>query len=285
MSLQKPFSIGIVGHGVVGTAVACGFAPISDVWIYDKNRPVHTLREVVENSEFIFLCVPTPVKPDHSIDLSIMDEVIGQISTLTDGVGKILVIKSTVVPCTAQRYRLRFPLLHIVNNPEFLTDRTANLDFINPSRIVIGGDREDCDRLAELYRTRIGHSPIFIVSHIEAELCKYTANCFYATKISYFNEIYQMCQKLGADYDVVKNITLASGWVGNEHVSVPGPDGKLGWGGSCFPKDTQAFYERAKELGIDMLTLKGAMESNNRVRTFTHAEAVGLKNAPEFDKK
>ena len=119
--------------------------------------------------------------------------------------------------------------------------------------------------------------PLFLVSHLEAEVAKYTSNCFYATKLSFFNEIYQVCQKLDISYDAVKEMTIASGWVNPMHTDVPGPDGKLGWGGSCFPKDTSAFVSVAQSLGVEMKTLQGAIESNKQVRELTLAEEKGLK--------
>jgi len=280
MNLKKQFKVGIIGYGVVGQAVANGFKEVAEVKYYSKHDTTYSLGEVVRDSTYIFLGVPTPVKEDKTIDLSIMDEVMGKIASCTDGGDKYIVIKSTVIPGTAQRYKTMYPHLHIVNNPEFLTDRTAALDFMYPSRIVLGGDHEDCKAVEKLYNSveSMASVPHFLVSHLEAEVCKYAANCFYATKLSFLNEIYQVCTKLGIDYNTVKETVIASGWVNAMHTDIPGPDGKVGWGGSCFPKDTQAFYHAAKQLGIDMPTLKGAIDSNLAIRELTHAEAVGLKD-------
>jgi UDPglucose 6-dehydrogenase len=280
MNSKKLFNVGIIGYGVVGKAVASGFKDVANIKYYDKVGVTDSFEEVVNNSQFIFLCVPTPVKENGSIDLLIMDEVVGNIAKTTNGKDKYIIIKSTVIPGTAQKYKKLYPLLHIVSNPEFLTDRTANYDFINPSRIVLGGDTNDCNVVDELYYSveSMKDCPHFLVSNLEAEICKYTANCFYSTKLSFFNEIYQVCQKMGINYRKVVEMTLASGWVSSMHTKVPGHDGKVGWGGSCFPKDTQAFYTLAKELGVDMKTLKGAIDSNLAIRELTHAEVAGIKD-------
>ena len=260
------FKIGIIGFGTVGRAVVQGFEFLADIKIYDKFYPVDGFETVVNESEFIFICVPTPEGKDGKIDLSAINRAIDKIAKLKSSRGKIVIIKSTVVPGTTSFYQDKYPHLNIVVNPEFLTARTHLLDFINSSRVILGGEKDVCKKLEKLYRARMGHVPIFITTPETAELVKYTSNCFFATKIGFFNEICLLCTKLGVDYGEVKKMVLADGRIGNSHMDVPGHDGKFGWGGACFLKDTKAFYQKAKEMGVDLKILRAAIKSNKAIR-------------------
>ncbi len=260
------FRVGVCGAGVVGRAVALGFETIAYIWEYDKNTPVGSLEPLVKNSEFIFICVPTPPKGNGEIDLSEVDDILGRVAKLAGRKKKIVIMKSTVVPGTTVYYQRKYPYLKIVANPEFLTARTALLDFINSNRVIIGGEKKACERVAKLYRARMPVAPIFITTAETAELAKYVANCFFATKIGFFNEIYQLCRKLGVNFNDIKEMTLADGRIGNSHMDVPGHDGRLGWGGGCFPKDTRAMYFKAKQVGVDLKILGAAIDSNNQIR-------------------
>ena len=166
-------------------------------------------------------------------------------------------------------------------NPEFLTARNNRLDFICASRIILGGDTvnyqdgPDKDRalvkLHEIYTYRFGNSvPIYVCTWEEAELTKYGANCFFAVKISYFNFIYEICQKMNMDFDYVRDMILADGRIGRSHANVPGWDNKRGFSGACFPKDINALVKYAEDLGLDPELLKASWSQN-------------LKDRPERD--
>lgn len=265
-------NIGIVGNGFVGSAIAAGFALHAKVKVYDKdpNKSIHSLRETIEESDFIFISVPTPMKRVNGgeIDLSILDSAVHDAVGILSfkQTGKIFVIKSTVVPGTTERYQEKYPFAKFVFNPEFLTERSANLDFINASRIVVGGSKQDCATLSELYRDRFPYTKIISTDTKSAEMIKYACNCFFATKVSFMNEIRLLSDKIGCNWDDVLNGFISDGRIGNSHIDVPGHDGDFGFGGKCFPKDINAFMQCFIDNDIDPLILSAAWERNKAVR-------------------
>tara|TARA_R100000664_G_scaffold23986_1_gene33613 strand:+ start:455 stop:1303 length:849 start_codon:yes stop_codon:yes gene_type:complete len=263
-------SIGIVGNGFVGSAVAGGFVLHANVMIYDKDplRCTNTLQEVLDQCEYIFVGVPTPMHSveNGEIDLTILDNVMREINDLNTSSNNIIIIKSTVIPGTTETYVKRFPNLNIVFNPEFLTERTARLDFINTARIVIGGEPHLCDRVEDLYRDRFIATPIIKTDAESAEFIKYMCNCFFATKVAFMNEMYQMAQQHTLDWNTVMAGFLSDGRIGNSHTDVPGHDGDLGFGGKCFPKDINAFIKYFEENNVQPTLLKAAWAKNLEVR-------------------
>ena len=263
-------NIGIIGNGFVGSAIAAGFALHTNVMIYDKDplRAAHGLSEVLEQCEFIFVSVPTPMESVESgeIDLTILDAVMSEISSLNNSRDNIIIIKSTVIPGTTQKYINEYSDLNIVFNPEFLTERTARLDFINASRIVLGGEPALCERVEELYRVRFLASPIIKTDAESAEFIKYMCNCFFATKVAYMNEMYQMVSAHGLDWRTIMTGFLSDGRIGNSHTDVPGHDGDYGFGGKCFPKDINAFIKYFEFNHIEPTLLKASWSKNLEVR-------------------
>jgi UDPglucose 6-dehydrogenase len=265
--MNKP-KISIIGMGMVGSSLQFGFAQIADFKIYDKNPTlsINTMEEVGRDGDYIFLCVPSPMKLDTGeCDTSIIDSILKELSLIKGIKKKIIIIKSTVPPGTTEMFKKKYKL-RIIHNPEFLTARSYLLDFINSARIVLGGDKKDCKEIEKLYRLRFPNTPIYITDSITAETVKYTANTFFTTKVLFFNEIYELCQKLKISYDDVIKMTLADGRIGNSHYQVPGHDGDLGVGGLCFPKDSYALINKADSLGVDMSIIKAVMKKNEKVR-------------------
>ena len=161
----------------------------------------------------------------------------------------------------------KYPDLKIVFNPEFLTERSANFDFINQTRFILGGESDDTKKVSNLFKWRFGKTISIIETNYESsELIKYMANTFFATKISFLNDMKILSEKVNANWDDVIEGFVRDGRVGHSHLSVPGHDGKLGFGGSCFPKDIQAIIAFAENLDIDMAVLKGAWKTNLKVR-------------------
>ena len=157
--------------------------------------------------------------------------------------------------------------MRFVFNPEFLTERSATFDFLNQSRIILGGHNENTSKVANLYKDRFGgHLPVIQTSFQTAELIKYMNNLFFATKVSFLNEMFEVAKKVDANWDEAIEGFVLDGRVGHSHLNVPGPDGKFGFGGSCFPKDIQAFISFGEEIGVDMQVLKGAWQTNLNVR-------------------
>lgn len=263
--------IGVIGCGFVGSAVAAGFSLKADVKIYDKFKEGFDSLDDVVQQDILFLCLPTPMrKSDGMPEMSFIETAIQDIMTATSD-RKILVIKSTVLPGTNRALQDAYPQFDFISNPEFLTARNARLDFINASRIVIGAvpsayGRNVATKIVDLYCTITSHTPIYICSWEEAEIVKYMANCFFALKISYLNEMYDVCKLHNTDFDFIKSMWLADGRIGNSHHEVPGHDGDRGFGGTCFPKDMTAFANWAQSCGLPMDTLDAALRVNHRIR-------------------
>jgi UDPglucose 6-dehydrogenase len=268
--------IGIFGNGFVGSAVQFGFSPSTgcdcEVRVYDKDplKSVDTIEETVNKSDFIFLSVPTPSNKDGSMNLDIVEQALQDISEVNERDDNVVLLRSTVVPGTTRKLQSKYTKLNIVFNPEFLTERSAKYDFINQSRIIIGGGKGhafEVGATADLFRWRFGDSvPVIETNWETAELIKYMSNCFFTTKISYMNEMYQIANKCEADWEVALDGFYRDGRVGHSHMNVPGHDGKFGFGGSCFPKDIQAIMHFGESLGLNLNTIKGAWKTNLEVR-------------------
>ena len=267
-------NLGIVGFGFVGSSVAYGFSPQTGfdraaLRIFDKNpaKSTHTLKEVLRESDFIFLSVPTPSNADGSINLSILESVIDEINTHGTKEGCVVLVRSTVIPGTTRRFQEKYKNVTLVFNPEFLTERSAKFDFINQARFILGGDPKNTSKVAELFRIRFGSSTPTIETNFEtAEFIKYMNNSYFATKVSFMNEMRLIADKSGVDWQAAVDGFVRDGRVGHSHLSVPGPDGKYGFGGSCFPKDIQALIKHSESVGVDSCVLKGAWETNLNVR-------------------
>tara|TARA_B100001094_G_scaffold1433_1_gene1267 strand:+ start:201 stop:1082 length:882 start_codon:yes stop_codon:yes gene_type:complete len=270
--------IGVVGNGFVGGAVKFGFSPQvgcdAEVRVYDKNpnKSTHTLEETVNKSDFIFLSVPTPANEDGSINLDILEGALNDISKVHEGRENAILIRSTVIPGTTWSLQTKYPQLNILFNPEFLTERSANFDFINQSRFIVGnngkmGSLMQSEKFVQLIKDRFGDCvAIMETSYETAELIKYMNNCFFATKVSFMNEMYQIAEKIDANWDEAVSGFVSDGRIGHSHMNVPGPDGKFGFGGSCFPKDIQAMIDFAEMFSINPSVLRGAWEKNLEVR-------------------
>jgi UDPglucose 6-dehydrogenase len=272
--------IGIIGKGFVGSAVQHGFSS-DDIFknkikIYDKKPGLskNSLEETVNDSDIVFLSVPTPSNIDGSINLEVIDSILNEINCCYNG-NSIILIRSTLIPGTSKKFSEKYPSLKIVFNPEFLTERNANLDFINQSRIILGGIKNLTSKVAQLYKLRFGSEiPIIETNFETAEMIKYMNNCFLATKVSFMNEMKLLANKSNVDWDIAVDGFALDPRVGSSHLSVPGIDGKLGFGGSCFPKDLEALMCYAKSLGLDMHTLSGAWETNLQLRPETEWEQL-----------
>ena len=265
--------IGIIGKGFVGSAVAHGFSAqtgySAEIRIFDKDpiRSENSLEKTVNQSDFIFLSVPTPASNTGQIDLSIVEEALSEIDKINKSDSNIVLLRSTVTPGTSLMLQKKFSNLRIVFNPEFLTERSALFDFINQSRVILGGDSKYTKKVKDLYRHRFGdYLPVIETNYETAELIKYMNNLFFATKVSFLNEMKLVADKTNVDWDKAMEGFVMDGRVGHSHLSVPGPDGKLGFGGSCFPKDIQAMINFGKSMGLDMHTISGAWKTNLQVR-------------------
>ena len=271
--MNKVYNIGIIGKGFVGSAVAHGFSAAcghdAKIRIYDKDpsRSSDTLIETVNKSDFIFISVPTPANKKGENDLSILIDALGEVDSVNNNLSNIILVRSTVVPGTTEELQNRFPNLRLVFNPEFLTERSSFFDFINQSRIILGGPKKYTNEVAKLYSNRFGsHVPILETDYQTAESIKYMNNLFFATKVSFLNEMYLLVKKVDGNWEEAIEGFILDGRIGHSHLNVPGPDGKFGFGGSCFPKDIQALINFGQKLGINMNVLEGAWKTNLEVR-------------------
>ena len=260
--------IGIIGQGFVGTAVHEGMKDDFDIQTYDKfkseSSTCTSLEDLCKKVKIVFVCLPTPMKKDGSCDLSILEDTICQINNVNSG--NIVIIKSTVVPGTTERLNKENNNIDIVFNPEFLTEANSIEDFKNQNRIIIGGPRPATTIVKNMYRKSFRDTPIVKTGSTIAEFVKYFINCFLATKVAYANEFKQLCDVQGVDYDKVVEYALYDKRIATTHLSVPGPDGKDGFGGSCFPKDLNALINFAKINKITPSVLGGVWEKNLDVR-------------------
>jgi len=264
------YTIGICGIGVVGSAVLnCLKNKKITVRKYDKykNGGIGKINDLL-NTNIIFLCLPTLYSEDKKeYDKSSLNEVCNFLSkSLYNG---IVVVKSTIEPGTSRDLQKMFNL-NILHNPEFLTAKTAEQDFKNQKHIVIGGshiDDKNISYLKNFYKKYWKNATISVSMYEESELMKIGVNCFYATKIQFFNEIYALTNTYkNADYNNVVEMMLKNDWISPNHVKVPGTDGKLSYGGMCFPKDTNALYQLMLKRETPCNVLGSVITERNEMR-------------------
>lgn len=226
------------------------------------------LRSAVEKSDIIFLALPTPPGEDGSADLSYVLGVSAQIGAMLDSY-KIIVDKSTVPVGTAEKVHEMLAqnadpaLFDVVSNPEFLREGVAVEDFLRPDRVVVGSSSERARKaLRQLYEPFVRQgNPIIFMDERSAELTKYAANAYLATRISFMNEIANLCERTGANVDMVRAGIGSDSRIGKRFL-FPG----VGYGGSCFPKDVQALGKTSEDYGYDFKILQSVIEVNNRQR-------------------
>lgn len=263
--------LGIVGNGFVGGAIINAFKQHQDIELFvydiDKNKSSNSLKETL-TSDLVFICLPTPMKniDGGEADLSIMEDFFAIANELKSK--SILIIKSTVPVGTTKNLQTKYTDLTILHNPEFLTARFANEEFINADRHIIGGKSEYAKNyLREFYLKYFHTIPVFLMSSDESELTKYSSNCFFATKVAFFNEIKLFSESINADYDKIIKALTADKRIENCHTQVPGHDGDYGFGGYCFPKDINAFMrtlDNSKKASGSVL--RSIWERNKQIR-------------------
>ena len=197
-------TIGVVGNGFVGNAVASGFHDKFEVRVYDvdKDKSTHSYMETL-TSDYIFVCLPTPMisVDGGKCNLSILEDFFDDIPSTIDGT---FIIKSTVPIGTTERFVKKYPYLKIIHNPEFLTAENAEYDFINSDRHVIGGNKRIVQGLEKLYEHCFSGIPVYTMKSNESEAVKYFSNCFLASKVMVFNEMKILCDNIpNVDYSKI----------------------------------------------------------------------------------
>lgn len=267
MKIFKKLKIGIVGHGFVGKATDWGFNKHVRKFIVDPllNTSVIDLEDFAP--DIVFICVPTPMGNDGSQDSSIIEKVIEELVIYCPYA--IKVVKSTVLPSLLDE--LQKLDTKLVYNPEFLREKHANLDFVNSDMIIFGGDRNISTKVSNAY---LRHSRCKTKEHIFTDLrtasfIKYAINTFLASKVIFFNEMHSLYEKIDVkdSWESVISVISRDHRIGKSHMNVPGHDGRKGFGGACFPKDSLALIKFADSLNVDLNSLISTVKINNKLRS------------------
>ena len=259
--------ISIIGNGYVGKATEFLFTKITsdeqraellalDVVVYDKDpsKTKCSFKEVL-NSDLFFVCVPTPMKGNGSCDLSFVEEVLYKLTSSGVASHKI-VLRSTVPVGTCDRFGVNF-------FPEFLTEANWRKDIEETKDWIIGMSSLSYDLRSKMPTLLKG--AIHFCLNSEAELVKYTRNCFLATKVSFFNEINNFCESKNINYKNVIDLITLDSRINPSHTSIPGPDGKKGFGGTCFPKDMHSLKFQMQLAELHPFIIKAALERNESI--------------------
>ena len=264
--------IGIIGNGFVGKATRQLECPAIELYVYDIRPELCvpqglTLSQMSE-CELIFICVPTPMEASGKCHLGIVESVVRSLEPYVDPSKNFLVIRSTVPVGTSDRLGCSFM-------PEFLTEKNYVQDFITCANWVFGvaeGANGPVfqDSITRMIRSakeagRIESDTIHFRTNREAEMIKYVRNCFLATKVSFCNEMEEFCSLRGIEYENVRSFAMLDARIGESHSRVPGHDGKRGFGGTCFPKDTSSLLYQMDEAKMTSYVINSIVERNLQV--------------------
>lgn len=282
---KKPFStVGIMALGMVGGSMFRyfqthrGLVPGENLIGYDPVKPGFQDLAPIQKADVVFVAVPTPYLTGEDgkvgFDLSYVRQAIGALEG-----SKAIVIKSTVLPGATDELQAEFPQHKILFNPEFLTEVSADQDMAYPDRQLIGYTEKSYNVALDVMHL-LPMAPFErVMPAKEAEMVKYFGNTWFAAKVIFANQIYDLCQAVGVDYDVVKEAAAADKRIGRTHLEVF-HKGYRGYGGKCLPKDTRALIELGDKLGVEMALLKRVEELNDALVAARTKEPV-KENAPQ----
>lgn len=255
--------MGIIGGGVVGQAHASVFRHYCDVKVYDlePTRSTHSLRDVLQQ-DVLFLCLPTPMRKDGTVETRAVFDVLAAIES--ESSCKAVVLKSTAPPQALLECSIRVPG-RFIYSPEFLTERSAEYELQQSTSFIFGennASQEAIKAVDALFQRRWAGVARYWTSLQTASLVKYMRNVFFAVKVGLMNEYNELAMTYGAERAELFKLFLLDPRIGRSHHEVPGHDGNLGWGGSCFLKDTAGFLHIARAQGVDPQIVRGAWASN-----------------------
>lgn len=254
------YTVGIMGTGMVGGALKGYFTSVGVTpYTYDKGKNEGSVADV-NKAEVVFICVPTPYDDAAGgFDLSFVREALGAIEG-----EKIVVLKSTIVPGTTAALQKEYPHLKMLYNPEFLTEMTADQDMRFPDRQIVGTTEQSFTVAADIL-AMLPLAPFErVVTSTEAEMTKYFGNTWFSTKVVFANQMYDLCEKVGVEYDAVKECVAADKRIGRTHLEIF-HKGYRGYGGKCLPKDTRALIQLGDRVGSEMTLLKEVERINNEL--------------------
>lgn len=282
---EDKVNIGIWGKGIVGSATGMLFeeSDKTKVYYYDKYKNIGSKIDVVDSCDFIFLCLPTPMKVNGEICLDYLETTIAEIDKLTEK-KKIIIIRSTAVSGSTDKFADKYTKFDFVFCPEFLTEKNAEEDMKLAGRIVIGANSDTTfEAVKSIFKYAYNDKVTYIrLTRKEAETLKYISNIFLAGQVMLANELYFICDKLNVNYNKLREQLKYDGRIGS-HTQVPGPDGDYGIGGKCFPKDVSAFIYLSKQNGIEPRILEEMMRLNEKVRI--NKDWLDIAGACESNKK
>lgn len=253
--------VGIIGLGFVGGAVAYAHSKDELVLRDPKLGGKSASIEEIKTCEAVYVCVPTPMMEDGHCDDSYMRSVLKEL----EGYDKVVICKSTIPPGVYASLQEHYP--NIVHAPEFLTAANANIDYVNATWMLVGGNGQWVDDAIRVIQSGNTAATHFHKTNITtAALFKYVANTFMATKVTLMNEFYQLSKHVSVDWNDIKEIAKNDPRLGTSHWDVPGPDGHFGYGGACFPKDVAAIIEHSIDIGVPMELLDRVEEINKKHR-------------------
>ena len=263
--------IGVCGIGMVGGAIRdtlYKYMDKSNIISYDLYKNIGSFESIL-NTDIIFICLPTLY--NEQFKEYNKNEIYNTILNLNENNYEgVIVIKSTIEPTTTENLNIKYPKLNLIHNPEFLSARTAQIDFENQTHIVIGKPSitsySKLEIIREFYGTYFSNAKISVVTSTESESMKIFCNSFYAVKVQFFTELYLLCKKLNIDYNNVKNLMLNNEWINKMHTTVPGIDGMISFGGFCLPKDLSALDSFMEKNDIKHDVIKSAINERNLMR-------------------
>jgi len=265
---EQKFKLGIIGHGYVGKAVDYIFStPMTEKMIIDPKYNENTLQDLCEwQPQCVFICLPTPSKDDGSIDSKNIDEAVMRLVNQTDA---FIVIKSTVTPDIIDR--LSRIDGRIVYEPEFLTEANSKMDMLEARFRIVGIQQQEAQQHLEgiyNYFSIANPAQMIAMSPVEAAFYKYAMNNFLSMKITFLNQLKAVMDEYGGSYNMLSRTLPADGRMGHTHMKIPGPDGKEGFGGACFPKDLSAFINFVeRKTSVDPTLLKATKLFNDEIRS------------------
>lgn len=255
---------GVVGLGVVGGALFKALKQKGfEVYGYDKFKPEYQSLDFLK-ADILFVCVPTPTESGRQ-DISCLHDVLSKLES--ENFAGIVVIKSTVLPGTTDELQKIYNRLTLASNPEFVTAASPLKGMIDQPAILIGtNDIEIAAKLKEFWKKFDVSIPTRTRPPKATELAKYMHNCFLATKVIFFNHMFDIAEKIGIPYTEAVSMAHMIGQIGEGHTKVPGPDGERGYGGMCFPKDMEALSGWCASQNIPTEVINGAISANQRMR-------------------